>query len=160
MVRANYKNALKGIDYTSVYLERFFRNLLLGDKWDLRNRYLHIHATDEWKVQQNLEGGTNNQQEEYKHGSSTGQVQDKLSTDNANIKRLIIVIGNKELSVKSMMNALELKGRDNFQKLYLKPAISEGYVRLLYPNSPHHPRQKYLLTVRGLAVYDECVKSM
>ena len=160
MVRANYKNALKGIDYTSVYLERFFRNLLLGDKWDLRNRYLHIHATDEWKVQQNLEGGTNNQQEEYKHGSSTGQVQDKLSTDNANIKRLIIVIGNQELSVKSMMDALELKGRDNFQKLYLKPAISEGYVRLLYPNSPRHPRQKYLLTVRGLAVYDECVKSM
>ena len=160
MVRANYKNALKGIDYTSVYLERFFRNLLLGDKWDLRNRYLHIHATDEWKVQQNLEGGTNNQQEEYKHGSSTGQVQDKLSTDNANIKRLIIVIGNQELSVKSMMNALELKGRDNLQKLYLKPAISEGYVRLLYPNSPRHPRQKYLLTVKGLAVYDECVKSM
>ena len=160
MVRANYKNALKGIDYTSVYLERFFRNLLLGDKWDLRNRYLHIHATDEWKVQRNLEGGTNNQQEEYKHGSSTGQVQDKLSTDNANIKRLIIVIGNQELSVKSMMNALELKGRDNFQKLYLKPAISEGYVRLLYPNSPRHPRQKYLLTVKGLAVYDECVKSM
>lgn len=160
MVRANYKNALKGIDYTSVYLERFFRNLLLGDKWDLRNRYLHIHATDEWKVQQNLEGGTNNQQEEYKHGSSTGQVQDKLSTDNANIKRLIIVIGNQELSVKSMMDALELKGRDNFLNLYLKPAIGDGYVCLLYPNSPHHPRQKYLLTVKGLAVYDECVKSM
>ena len=95
-----------------------------------------------------------------KKSISTGQVQDKLSTDNANIKRLIIVIGNQELSVKSMMNALELKGRDNFQKLYLKPAISEGYVRLLYPNSPRHPRQKYLLTVRGLAVYDECVKSM
>lgn len=95
-----------------------------------------------------------------KKSISTGQVQDKLSTDNANIKRLIIVIGNQELSVKSMMNALELKGRDNFQKLYLKPAISEGYVRLLYPNSPRHPRQKYLLTVKGLAVYDECVKSM
>ena len=91
---------------------------------------------------------------------SAGQVQDKLCTDNANAKRLIAVIGNKELSVKSMMNALELKGRDNFQNLYLKPAISEGYVRLLYLNSPHHPRQKYLLTVRGLAVYGECVKSM
>lgn len=50
LVRANYKNAIKGIDYTSVYLERFFRHLLLGEKCDLRNRYLHIHATDEWKV--------------------------------------------------------------------------------------------------------------
>ena len=159
MVRANYKNALKGIDYTSVYLERFFRNLLLGDKWDLRNRYLHIHATDEWKVQLNLAGRTSNRQKEYKHRTSTGQAQDKLHTDNANIKRLIIVIGNKELSVKSMMDALELKGRDNFLNLYLKPAVSEGYVRLLYLNSPRHPRQKYLLTVKGLAVYDECVKS-
>lgn len=30
MVRANYRNVAKGIEYTSVYLERFFRNLLLG----------------------------------------------------------------------------------------------------------------------------------
>ena len=102
----------------------------------------------------------NNKQEEYECGTSTGQVQDKLCTDNANAKRLIAVIGNKELSVKSMMNALELKGRDNFLNLYLKPAIGDGYVCLLYPNSSRHPRQKYLLTVKGLAVYDECVKSM
>ena len=32
LVRANYKNAIKGIDYTSVYLEHFFRNLLFGEK--------------------------------------------------------------------------------------------------------------------------------
>ena len=54
LVRANYRNAKEGIDYTPVYLERFFRNLLLGDQWDLRNRYLHIHPTEEWKVQPNL----------------------------------------------------------------------------------------------------------
>ena len=47
LVRSNYKNARLGIDYTSIYLERFFRNLLLGEQWDLRNRYLHIQATDE-----------------------------------------------------------------------------------------------------------------
>lgn len=159
LVRANYKNALKGIGYTSIYLERFFRNLLLGEGWDLRNRYLHVNATDEWKVQLNLAGGTSSRQVEDKYRTSTGQVQDKLHTDNTNIKQLIVVIGNKELSVKTMMDALELKGRDNFLNLYLKPAVSEGYVRLLYPGSPRHPRQKYLLTVKGLAVYDECVKS-
>lgn len=155
LVRANYKNARLGIDYTTVYLERFFRNLLLGEKWDLRNRYLHINATDEWKVQPNLADGTSTQQEEDKHGTSTGQVQDKLHTDNANIKRLVIVIGNQELSVKNMMDALELKGRDNFLNLYLKPTVCEGYVCLLFPNSPRHPRQKYLLTVKGLALYNE-----
>lgn len=40
-----------GIDHTTIYLERFFRNLLLGDKWDLRNRYLYVNASEEWKVQ-------------------------------------------------------------------------------------------------------------
>ena len=82
-----------------------------------------------------------------------------MYTDNANIKRQVFVIGNQKLSVKNMMDALELKGRDNFYNLYLKPAISEGYVRLLYPNSPRHPRQKYLLTVKGLMVYEHCNKS-
>ncbi|MBR3074775.1 MAG: Fic family protein, partial [Bacteroidales bacterium] len=51
LVRANYRNAVKGIDYSPVYLERFFRNLLLGEQWDLRNRYLHIHPAPEWSVQ-------------------------------------------------------------------------------------------------------------
>ena len=36
------------------FLKCFFRILLLGEKWDLRNRYLHIHPTEEWKVQPNL----------------------------------------------------------------------------------------------------------
>lgn len=56
MVRANYRNAVEGIDYAPEYLERFFRNLLLGEQWDLRNRYLHIHPTDEWRMQPNLAG--------------------------------------------------------------------------------------------------------
>lgn len=47
LVRANYKNAIKGIDYSPVFLERFFRNLLLGEQWNLRNRYLHINPPAE-----------------------------------------------------------------------------------------------------------------
>lgn len=154
LVRANYKNAIKGIDYTLIYLEHFFRNLLLGERWDLRNRYLHIHATDEWKVQPNLTGSANEIQMDDKYRTSTGQAQGILHTESANTMRLISVIGNQELSVKSMMDALTLKGRDNFLNLYLNPAVSKGYVRLLYPESPRHPRQKYLLTAKGLTVYN------
>ena len=159
LVRANYKNARKGIDYTSVYLERFFRNLLLGEKWDLRNRYLYIHATDEWNVQPKLNIPTSTPQVQTEHPTSTPQVKDKLHTSNPYILELIKVIGVQEMSVKEMLTAIGLKERKNFLNLYLNPAVSEGYVRLLYPNSPRHPRQKYLLTVKGLAVYDECVKS-
>ena len=54
LVRANYRNIQKGIEYSPVYLVRFFRNLLLKDGWVLKNRYLHIRPTDEWKEQPNL----------------------------------------------------------------------------------------------------------
>ena len=155
LVRANYKNVLKGIDYTPVYLERFFRNLLLGEMWDLRNRYLHVHATDEWKVQPNLANNASTPQVCDNHPTSTPQVKDKLHTSNTCIKELIKIIGDKEMSVKEMLAAIGLKERKNFLSLYLNPAISEGYVCLLYPSSPRHPRQKYLLTVKGLAVYDK-----
>lgn len=156
LVRANYKNAVKGIDYSPIYLERFFRNLLLGEQWDLRNRYLHIHPTEEWKVQPNL-AKTGQVQDKYR--TSTRQAQDKLLKDKVNVYKLIQVIGGQELSVKEMMNGLSLKGRDNFLNLYLTPAISEGYVRLLYPDKPRHPKQRYLLTEKGLKLYNELKKN-
>ena len=155
LVRANYKNAVKGIDYSPIYLERFFRNLLLGEQWDLRNRYLHINPPAEWSIQPNLAAPTSTEQVPHKYAISTPQVQDKLHTSNPNILRLLQVVGERELSVKNIMEGLELKDRKNVLNLYLNPAIAEGYVRLLYPQSPRHPRQKYLLTVKGLALYNE-----
>ena len=145
LVRANYRNVAKGIDYSPVYLERFFRNLLLGEQWDLRNRYLHIHPTKEWSEQPNLASP-------HKYPTSTPQVQDKLHTDNPNIVRLVQIVGEQELSVKEIMEGFGLKDRKNVLSLYLNPAITEGYVRLLYPQSPRHPRQKYMLTDKGLAL--------
>lgn len=87
--------------------------------------------------------------------TSSGQVQDKVHTDNPDIERLVAVIGKDQMSVKMMMEKLQLKGRDNFLRLYLFPALEEGFVTLLYPDKPRHPRQKYLLTVKGLALLSE-----
>ena len=160
LVRANYKNARLGIDYTPVYLERFFRNLILGDKWDLRNRYLHVSASEEWKDQPNLSDPTSTRQVPDKYPTSTRQVEDLLHTGDPNIMSLIKAIGDSQLSVKEMMSAAELKNRENFMDNYLNPAIENGYVRLLYPNSPRHPRQKYLLTVKGLTLYYDSLNSL
>ena len=54
-----------------------------------------------------------------------------------------------------MLEAVGLKNRPNFMEYFLSPAMKEGYVRMLYPDSPRHPRQKYMLTVKGLAAYKE-----
>ena len=152
LVRANYRNLSKGISYELVFLVRFFRNLLLGENNLLKNRYMLINSPDEW----NLE---NCEQAPYKYPTSTPQVIDNITTDNPYIIKLIHVTGNKEMSAKEIMDGIGLKDRKNFLNLYLYPAINEGYVHLLYPQSPRHPRQKYLLTIKGLALYNELTNS-
>lgn len=174
LVRANYKNVAKGISQDGHFLELFFRNLLMGENNELKNRYLLVNPPEEWKQpasagqaqdkhRTSIEGSPKDHRRiaegsSSEHRTSTGQVQDMLHTDNPNIQNLICVVGGQELSVKEMMSGIGLKGRDNFLNLYLTPAISEGYVRLLYPQSPRHPRQKYLLTVKGVALYNELTK--
>lgn len=39
------------------------------------------------------------------------------------------------------------------------PQVKGGFMCMLYPDKPRHPRQKYLLTVKGLALYNELIKS-
>lgn len=43
LVRANYTDLKNDVHDTTVYLERFIRNLLLGENNELKNRYLHIN---------------------------------------------------------------------------------------------------------------------
>lgn len=50
LVRANYSDLTAGISETTLYLERFFRSMLLGEEHDLRNRIMHVDwgkVTDE-----------------------------------------------------------------------------------------------------------------
>lgn len=42
LVRANFNDLQKGIHATKEYLERFFENLLIGMRHQLKNRYLHV----------------------------------------------------------------------------------------------------------------------
>lgn len=45
LVRANYNNLKAGVHETREYLELFLRNLLINEKNELRNRYMHISGT-------------------------------------------------------------------------------------------------------------------
>lgn len=51
LVRANYSNLQEGITETIVFLERFFRNMLLGETTPLRNREMHLDWKPEADVQ-------------------------------------------------------------------------------------------------------------
>ena len=159
LVRANYTNYQKKITADTSFLERFFRNLLMGENNELKNRYMVINPPKEWGLEtigQDKQRSTPRQAPD-KYPTSTRQVPDKLKTKNPDIERLVRVIGGQQLSVKEMLISLGLKDRENFLDVYLSPAISEGYVRLLYPEKPHHPRQKYLLTVKGSLLFNELI---
>lgn len=83
-----------------------------------------------------------------------GAAPDKFPTSSPTILTLIKALGEQQLSVKDMLTAMGLKDRENFMEKYLSPAIKEGFVVMLYPNNPKHPRQKYMLTIKGLAIYN------
>ena len=51
------------------------------------------------------------------------------------------------------MLRLELKGSGNFRAAYLYPAIEQGYVSHLYPNSAKRRDQAYYLTPKGLELF-------
>lgn len=71
-------------------------------------------------------------------------------TSTPQVQKIIGLIGLNQYSVKELMELLELTDRKNFLSNYLNPAISEGFMEPLYPDSPKHPRQKYRLTEKGL----------
>ena len=81
-----------------------------------------------------------------------------IIAENEDILRIVKSIGHQQMAIKEIMEVLNLKGRDNFLNLYLNPAIAEGFVRRLYPDKPRHPRQKYLLTAKGIMLYKEIMK--
>lgn len=130
-------------------------------------RYLHIHPTEEWSVQPNLDNPTSTPvttctatRTSTRISSSVTRLNPggKIYTSNDNIVELVRVIAYEELSIKQMMDIKGLKHRNNFIEYHLEPALKEKFVRRKYPDRPNHPRQKYLLTVKGQALYNELKK--
>lgn len=148
LVRANYRNLEKGIGYEPIFLVRFFRNLLLGENHTLKNRYMMIDAPEEWKMPDS----------EQSPDKLPDKLPDKFSTNNEYVKRLVEVVGHDEVTIKDTLKVLGLKDRESFMKVYLNPALKERFVRMKYPDKPNHPRQRYMLTAKGLELYNEIKK--
>lgn len=87
-------------------------------------------------------------------GQVTGQVIGQVIGQVKNpMERIVLAIGEKNLTRQEIMDALMLKGRDNFRVNYLEPSIRLGYVRMLYSGASNHPNQAYYLTKKGLKLY-------
>ena len=108
LVRANYRNIQKGIEYSPVYLVRFFRNLLLKDGWVLKNRYLHIRPTDDWKEQPNLKDPHYNktlQKVDRKSGQKSESV-DRKGGQKTKVSIIRMIKDNPSISSIEMANLI------------------------------------------------------
>ena len=74
------------------------------------------------------------------------------------VNRLIHSIGGAELSVDEVLKVYKLlykqvyKSKGYFKKHTIQPAMLDGYVEMIHPDKPNHPKQKYRLTAKGLAL--------
>ena len=152
LVRANYTNLPRGIHPTTVYLERFFSNLLLGGRYELKSRFLHI--SDPVPPSELVPSRREQVGEQVKS--------DAIEKINARPSKFVVRLLSKmkgEMTVLQMMAAVKLGGRRNFLERYLSPAVDAGFVEMTQPDSPRSPTQRYRLTEKGAEALERGGKS-
>jgi len=81
------------------------------------------------------------------------QIPEKYPTINGQVteqvQSLIKILFN-EMDRNELQEKLHLTHREHFRISYLQPAIGQGFVAMRFPKNPNHPKQRYLLTAKGI----------
>ena len=138
---------------------------MLGEQWVLKSRYLFVNPPAEYRDQPRLDTPPQidpatypaSYPASYPSSSLITRLNpnSKFYTDNAIILEIVCALGMDELSIKELMARRQFKDRMSFIEYHLNPALRERFLRRKYPNNPNHPRQRYLLTVKGQMLYKE-----
>lgn len=69
-----------------------------------------------------------------------------MKYDDDCVNRLLSIMNKNEYySIVELMDILNLKSRNNFRDLYIKPAIKMKVIKMKYPNKPTSKNQKYII---------------
>ena len=85
------------------------------------------------------------------HGDVTGQVTGQVTRQVLSLLK----VAQGERSRKELMEAMGLTGRDNFEKLYLHPALGAELIEMTIPDKPNSRLQKYRLTEKGKQLLEQ-----
>lgn len=117
LVRANYTNVLLGVSYNPLFLERFFRNMLLNENHPLQNRELHLDwqaTNDHEQVQSANQSAKEDEAVLSKCKNCTLEELAVLrilqQTPSATQKHIATAIGKSERTVKTLTVNLTNKG--------------------------------------------------
>lgn len=103
LVRANYNNYQQNIASTTVFLERFFENLLFNGQHELKDRFCHIRWDQEMKIQSAISKCQNVTLEERAILSILAKAPKTTQ------KQLAAEIKKSERTIKRMMDSLREK---------------------------------------------------
>ncbi|MEG2023774.1 MAG: Fic family protein [Alistipes sp.] len=101
LVRANYNNIKLGVTSTTRFLEQFFRNLLMNETVELKNRELHIEFKSDIEVKNN--SGTVN-------GTVNGTVKMIKENPKITLDELAEAIGKSRRTVARQIKQLQEDG--------------------------------------------------
>ena len=109
LVRANYKNLKNGIEEKTIYLELFFRNLILAETNELKNRYIHI---DNDKYEKQFGEKEESSEKKFGDNQKTSEIILELLKDNPKLsaKKLSEQIGITSRAVEKQLATLVEKG--------------------------------------------------
>ena len=106
-VRANYKDLRQGINTTTIYLERFFENLLMGYQNELKNRFIHVDYKEQSAIQSAIE-------KDSKCKNCTLEelaiLKELLNNPSITQKELARIIGKSERTIKTRTVEMQKKG--------------------------------------------------
>ena len=111
LVRANYNDLKCGVHETTEYLELFLRNLLLGERNELKNRYLHVNYERRAEVQ-SANGKAPKCQNVTLDCTSDELALLRAIAANPTVtqKQLAALIGKSERTIKRRMETMREKG--------------------------------------------------
>ena len=116
LVRANYTNVLQGISGNQLFLERFFRNMLMNENHPMHNRELHLdwQLSDENQVQSAIQSAKTEGSLLLKCKNCTLEELAVLriiqQNPSATQKQIAAAIGKSERTVKTITISLTTKG--------------------------------------------------
>lgn len=96
---------------------------------------------------------------EAKNEQVAQDVEQEIRQVSSQVKSLILCLFGNKLPKSELLKLGKLtKSRETLEQNFITPAIKEGYVTMLYPDNPHHPKQKYYLTEKGEQLYLQLTK--
>ena len=134
LVRANYADYARGVRRDWGYLESFFRNLLLGEKNEMKSRYLLVGLTEEdrRKIRELTEGVGRQRKAVRKGGKKTTQKTAQKTTQKTASKILSVLRRNPHSTRQDIVVATGLT--DDGVKWNLRKLKAAGRLRRVGPD--------------------------